>query len=49
MKANELALVQQAFKLLSVALDASYEEIAECLERRLISEEETNQILESLK
>lgn len=49
MKTNELVLVQLALELLSDALDASYEEIVECLEKRLISEEEASQILESLK
>lgn len=40
MNINDLLKIQAAIELLESALDASPDEIIECLEKRLISEEE---------
>jgi hypothetical protein len=49
MTLNDLKKIQYAIDLLGEVLDASPEEIIECLENRLISEEEASIIRTSLK
>ena len=49
MTLNDLKKIQDAIDLLGEALDASPEEIIECLENRLIFEEEASIIRESMK
>ena len=46
---NDLKKIQDAIELLGEALDASPEEIIECLENRLIFEEEASSIKDSMK
>ena len=46
---NELKEVQRAIEILEIALDASPAEIIECLEQRLISKREAEQLLESFQ
>jgi hypothetical protein len=49
MKLNKILLVQQAIELLETALDASPQEIIDCLELRLISKKEAEQLANSLQ
>lgn len=49
MNLNDLTEIQRAISILEVVLDASPAEIIECLEQRLISKREAEQLLESYK
>ena len=49
MKLNDLKEVQRAIEILEVALYASPAEIIECLEQRLISKREAEQLMESFQ
>ena len=44
MKLNELILLKEAIEKMELVLDASSEEIIECLEKRLISKEEAGEL-----
>lgn len=44
MRINDLFLLKEAIEKIELVLDASPEEIIECLEKRLISEEEAGEL-----